>query len=705
MIKGMPDGFLETLERITNVSGLYREAWWLISRFEEPVWEIRFEGTSFFINWNVRFGEGFLTDARYSDIRNTFKTYLIVQTHPVTVGGRPIGDRAARPAVRQACRIVDYFLLNQKELQLPKYGLLSVTENDVSILLYRFERDPSDSEAVYDWTARLSTRLDDRLCHLESDAKRLVEKHEALSDFATPREDWTLSADQGRVALWRAVLWIDGFYKHPKSAAFRYVVSSSKLSEELYAETLLGRGRKPSIPELNLYPTDAYKREYPGVEVRTGEGEGPGPSYLRVRCRAVGAMVHVASAGFEVPLDAFENAKNYKPVEPERMAKAGRFRNPPFWQVMDGIKDGVRFCADHGSDLLDSYYNILVAAKEEKASYYVLLRRHDIREFLTPGAKALGIEHWCLRMRSGAFYIGAGYKHARDPEHWSMEKFYDEFRKGRGLLQNLRVFYGSITHVIGPLTARRQSELTGLPVSGALDESGEFILFDNAKSGALGLREKEARPIPPVIKTQVAQVAAFHNKLVNAGVLEKTGFLFSVPGVRGLRVPSVLTFNECLDAFCDFFETPLDEGGRRHYLREHQFRRFFIIAFFFSARTRNLDTLRWFIAHTDAQHLWHYLTNLVSGDLYREVAAYFLADELRLPEEERVVEIHETAHERLTSHLESQFGTKKFSLVDAETLELYLQSQIDSGLVVEPEFFPFAVDFPYKIVVKLKGAR
>ncbi|WP_031364359.1 hypothetical protein [Caballeronia sordidicola] len=707
MLKGMPQDFYETLERITDVTGLYRDAWWLLSQFEDPVWKLLFpdgHGGNTYIDWAVRFGSGLLTDSKYADTLKIFKTYLIVLTHPVTVGGKPIGDAAARNTVRKGCRIIDYFLLNQGELKLATYGFGVLTENDIANLLYRFERGPDDSEAIYDWTSRLSGWLNQRLHELEPLAGKLVARHVAFREHAIPAEDWTLKVESDRLALWKAVLWIEGCYKHGDESGFRFVPHTVSISSKIYPETLVGGGRKPRFEELCLYPIDDYEREYGGINVRTGEGEGPSAKYLRTGCRTVQAMLNLELAGFSLPNDAFQIAQDYKPVAPERMASVGRFRNPPFWQVLDGIKQATAFCAEHGDDLLDSYFNILVAARDENRTCYALLLRHDIRDFLTPGAVAMGVKHWCLRMRSGGAYAGKNYKRARDMNAWERERFFAEFRHGRGLLQNIRVFYGAMSHVMGPMTARRQSELLRLRLKTCLDESRQSILFENAKSGALGVREKETRPIPPVVAVHITQVERFHDKLVEARLLDANGNLFALPAARGMCIPTSRSFNGCLDAFCDFFETPLDDKGLRHYLREHQFRRFFIIAFFFSARTRNLDTLRWFVAHVDAEHLWYYLTNNVAGDMYREVAAYFLTEELRLPEEARVVEIHEAAYEHLASHLGMQFGTRKFSLIDYDTLEAYLESELDSGVMVEPEFFPFVADFPYKIVVKLRRA-
>jgi hypothetical protein len=201
---------------------------------------------------------------------------------------------------------------------------------------------------------------------------------------------------------------------------------------------------------------------------------------------------------------------------------------------------------------------------------------------------------------------------------------------------------------------------------------------------------------------QISLIEHLHKKMVDIGELAEPGFLFAMPGFAGMRLPHVPYFNDSLDAFCDFFETPLNRKGLRHYLREHQFRRFLIIAFFFGARQSNLETLRWFIGHTDVMHLWYYLTNAVSGDIHREAAAYFLMDELQLPEEERVIEMHEDVHHELAKLVEAQFGTREFFLIDADALEDYLGLLMKKNVTVKPVFFPSSSMQQYKIVVGLK---
>ncbi len=706
MLKGMPEDLFEQLDRLANLQvESFQQADWLISDFERPIWKMRFGTVERTVDWRVPFGSDLLTHPKHTNSRNLFKSFVIAQTHPSTTAGRVIDGGTAKHLVAVAFRIIDYFLLRQDEFKLPVHGFRLVTANDISTLLYRIECGGMDSEAIYDWRRNLSQWLDDQVRVSREAVQLLAERHPFFSETTYPKEEWILDVEPETLALWRAVMWKNGMYARARNLNYRFSPATRKLAAIIYAGTLSGMTAKPIFEELCLYPVDKYVRERPGVDVRTGEGKGATIAYVKRRRAALMSMSTLGDAGFDVPIDAFETALEYKPVHPERIAKPGRYRNPPIWQVMDGIRNGTEFTLDYGAGLFESYVNVLRAAREERVTPYALTLKHDIRQFLTKRAIDMGVTQWCLRTHAGSWSVGKRYMKARHGVRWDRRQFYTEFRNRRGLLQNIQVFYGGVLHVLGPVAGRRQTEILRLPVIGCLDESKEFIVFENGKSGAAGLRQEEFRPIPPVISLQVSLIEDFHKKLVEAKVIDVPGMLLGMPGFKGMRKPNVPTFNDALDAFSDFFEVPLSDVGQRHYLREHQFRRFLIIAFFFGARQSNLETLRWFIGHTDVEHLWHYLTNSISGEMHREAAVYFILDELRLPEEERVIEIHDKVRYEMTEFVRVNFGVERFSLVDADALENYLKFMLEKNVIVEPEFFSAASGQHYKIIVRLRGGE
>jgi hypothetical protein len=700
MLKNMPEGLLDRLQSMLHPrASAMQVATWLKSPFPANTWVMRFGEYERTIEWSVAFGKGRLTDKANAEILETFKLMVTGRAHPAAMRGRVMDEPATKQLVYRACRFVDFFLLQNDRFKLDRYGFDLVTESDFDELLLRCVAGPNDEEVIYRWSERLAQWLDEQVHENQSGVDQLLKRHEVFGDISVSEEDWTLTSDRTQLASWRAVLWLLKMYRTAGTHDYRYVPYVPKLTEIIYKDTIFGRGRKAIPDELCLYPVEKYRREYPGVDVRTIERDRPSSKYVQVWRMTIFSLSTLASAGVDVPIDAVEAIRE-KDASRYEASTPGRYRNPPVWQVLDGIRHAVEFAMEHGEDLLLSYVNLMKAAKAENISLQALVCNRDVREFMTEGALNFGVSTFCLRQHATNWPQFRKCDSRPNPN-----KFFEDLRKGRGLLQNIHVLYGSIAHVVGPITARRQIELLNLPTVGCLDSSRSYIIFRNAKSGAGGLRQEESRPVPPIVGQIVSIVEDFQSQLVHAGCTDGFGALFSMPGHYGMRVSLPVSFNMALDVFCDYFDTPLNEHGCRHYLREHQFRRFLIITFFFAARQGNLNTLRWFVGQVDAAHLWHYLTNTVSGDMKREAAAYFLVDELRLPEEQQVIELHERVRKELGDLAEAHFGTRRFSLIDADALEDYLNLQMRKGLVVEPVFLPKAGGRQYKIVARIEKRK
>ena len=105
-----------------------------------------------------------------------------------------------------------------------------------------------------------------------------------------------------------------------------------------------------------------------------------------------------------------------------------------------------------------------------------------------------------------------------------------------------------------------------------------------------------------------------------------------------------------------------------------------------------METLRWFMGHTDAQHLWHYITESTPGETIRSVAAEWAAYGVR----------HGTREaELLGAELAIHFGTSDFSVLEDEALVLYLEDLMEEGkLRIEPEFLDGGRNYRIAVVVR-----
>ena len=108
-----------------------------------------------------------------------------------------------------------------------------------------------------------------------------------------------------------------------------------------------------------------------------------------------------------------------------------------------------------------------------------------------------------------------------------------------------------------------------------------------------------------------------------------------------------------------------------------------------------MDTLRWFLGHTDAQHLWHYITESTPGLALRSVAAEWAAYGVK----------HSTREaELLASELTEHFGTSDFSVLEDEALTLYLEDLMEEGrLCIEPEFLDHGRQYRIAVVLRPKA--
>lgn len=116
--------------------------------------------------------------------------------------------------------------------------------------------------------------------------------------------------------------------------------------------------------------------------------------------------------------------------------------------------------------------------------------------------------------------------------------------------------------------------------------------------------------------------------------------------------------------------------------------------FFWGGGFGGMDTLRWFLGHTDVAHLWHYITETTPGATIRSVAAEWAAYSVK----------HATqAAELLANELREHFGTSDFSVLDEEALTLHLEDLIDEGrLIIEPQFLDRGRSYRIAVVLREK---
>ncbi len=148
-------------------------------------------------------------------------------------------------------------------------------------------------------------------------------------------------------------------------------------------------------------------------------------------------------------------------------------------------------------------------------------------------------------------------------------------------------------------------------------------------------------------------------------------------------------YNEKLDIFFDYIEMPI-KNNKRLYIRQHQLRRFFAMAFFWGNGFGSMDTLRWFMGHTDVKHLYHYITESVSGDVLRSTKAQFAAE-------------HIDDFDNLKNLIKDRYNTKNVNLIEEDDLIYFIEDLIEEGNVkIEPDFIEDNNGNKFKIAITVE---
>jgi hypothetical protein len=578
---------------------------------------------------------------------------------------------------------------------------MALNENDIKIFFKAIERESSDSESIYQWTKCLSELLKNAP---EIDAKkleRLSAKVPALFEVETPESDWTLALTREELIRGRIYLWTEGFYQRSAREGFHFSPSTTRISQKLYPNLLSKPNTGLSFDELSVGAYDSYAREAPSVDVRTAEKEGTQISRTSAYKREFFSLGVLYRFGCEVPVNLLDSIDQLTLINPENLKLPGRFRTLPFPVPMKALREGVEFFYEHGEHLTASYANVLAAAAAEKMDVLKFVDTKGIDAFLELDTRKLGVVAWSVASYyDPKFHLGSIHTRKRV----EAAVYFSALRRNIGLVDLIRVLYGGCQSTVGMMMARRNGELLDLLAGKALDVYGKDLAFANRKTGIVGFRQIELRPIPHVGAEMIALLTDFQKKLVSTGNLKALTRVFSLPTVAGNLVSGSTYYNYALDAFCDYIEIP-KKNGARYYIRQHQLRRVFAIAFLYAAGG-DAETLRWFLGQLDPEHLWNYITDAMPGDMLQYVEAYFVTEKMQSSGgalgQGDGLEIAAETEKRLRELVQERFGTSNYALIDTESLSNFVAMQMSLGMVVEPHFYQTSDGKRYQILVHMR---
>lgn len=217
-------------------------------------------------------------------------------------------------------------------------------------------------------------------------------------------------------------------------------------------------------------------------------------------------------------------------------------------------------------------------------------------------------------------------------------------REQMSVVTAIKCLYASCYIVMAFLSLRRGTELRMLNTNCMLNEfDGIDLQFGLLKAFPVTPPELVSRPAPPTVKHCVELLlgmTACLRSRIDDPVLQSKLFLYGQywnPGSIGCL--SYVRLCSFLDLFTDVIEAPLlrtadgDTVQRRWYLRPHECRRFFALAFFWFQSAPNLSALTWFMGHLDPKETLRYIRESMSGEEFAYEASSYLAEALYSPEQ------------------------------------------------------------------------
>lgn len=610
---------------IGNRNEIYKKNKWLISDFDAADWEFHFgKGGITRISFRITLNNGSsLLDIKNKGLLNTIKYWLICSTSLDNTTGIAYSDGYARTVTICTATIIDYLLLHQDEYDLVKFGFKSIDEDFLITFLNDLASSSGKEESIYCWNEKLSDYLLKQLEHSDlNELDELIKKspHDLYEINIEQLEKNKLTIPLEKIPYIRAWLSMNNLYIFNRHSDYEKDPSLKSIALEIYKNTLFGRFSVTSKPEILKLKIKAFSiTEYPPVEIRNIELNNEKrihSGYFETYKKALNAirLLHDRTLNEDgvLPIDISVLDKALKSKYKTEDSK--RFKTLPLDLVFYSLRKAIEFHYRMSKKIISLHRKLL---KEIKINgiYDSDLAKYFFKKCKT---NSLRCEQWSL------------YKHS------NQNYYFSRIRDHKGLSELIRIYYGCVQVVVGVIMARRESELTNLMTGKALDDTAKYLIFSNAKSSKRihGYRQIMARPIDEVAAEMIKTLESFQKNLLEFGYISSTSELFNgISSIDPTKLQHNTTnnyaeiFNSNFNIFCDYFELPLVDG-KRFYIRQHQLRRFFAMSFFWRHGLGRLDTLRWFLGHTDCEHVYRYITEACQGEVLNSVKAHYVSENI-----------------------------------------------------------------------------
>ncbi|WP_137821962.1 hypothetical protein [Pseudomonas sp. D(2018)] len=656
---------------------------WLLSEHSDDYWAFDFcaPGRRFSVDFDIELANGRLLIEERTTL-NILKNWISLQGHSTNYNKLIPSPITAYNNTKSALQIIDALLLGPAGSDIIEFGIENIRESSAIACVMRLHEASNKASVIYDIDNRASSFLREKIAGITPQhLAKLTRKMPSILeiDQKLPRRLFLSDVELIKARTW---LFLNHLYRVNED--YSHAVKIKSLLDLILNRKILNRPYFNSIPELCFGKSPMIGTEYPSIGVRDN-GEQSSYSTFLVTKRIFKSLYKLGNLGLPIPERALNAVAEWNLSEDLDLKDPGRYASLDIETGLSIFRRATEFILEYGSSILDSLVKLALfhpSALGKKA-----VAPSSVADACDLKLRLLGVQHWSLAIE----YVKGQRRQDADRVR---ELYYREFRQGRGLFELSRVLYGSFEIVIGTLLARRQKELMSLPCN-CLDELERYIIVETGKSGVAGINELHKRPCPDLVVKIVHLIENFQSRLIKGNVLARKLPLLAPPSIHlgQFSAASSINYNSALTTACDFFETPLNSNGERPYIRQHQLRRLFAMLFFWGNSFGGLDTLRWFLSHSDVEHLYHYITETVPGEILTSAkAAYATSQILATPD----------YYPELQVLLRKHFGTDRFEILEHDVLEDYIAELTNFGKVsIEPHFFSDAQGKTYKIIIKV----
>jgi hypothetical protein len=614
----------------------------LDSNFEDNIWKIKYSNSSCLnINFNILLGDNnLLTSAKHEILLLTLKYWIIEGVQPVK--GISYAPKTISLKIKNILSLFDYLNINDQHSQMSKFGFAGLTTDFIKFMFDELSSYTHKNESIYKISDVFTAYFRDNISPLKNNIKE--------------------NNDYGIMGI-----------NNDKIDEFKaYILNNKDIKTSLLYKNCLS---KPiGFPtELKSLSIKTIKREFKSF-YRNNENKKLSTSALNdlLNCFCkIKNLKSINNISANIPeLYIFDEILNYKP----ETKIAGRFETVPSSLIFETFKKAVEFHYNYGEDIIKSYENYIKNLEKNNISSNSFGFNKETEDILlkslTRKIKNIGVKSWKQKCNGN-------------------DNKFNLLRDNKSLYDLIIVYFGAVQTVVGSLMARRQSELGTLSSDNCIDAVNNHLIFKRSKStkNLFGIKDTLALPIDELGIEMIKKIKRFHQFNQNDNLL------FAVPQyINPFQIQNNIDstlYNEKLDIFFDYIEIPVKDG-KRLYIRQHQLRRFFAMAFFWGNGFGSMDTLRWFMGHTDVKHLYHYITESVSGEVLRSTKAQYAAE-------------HLDDFDNLKKLVEEKYNTSNINIIEEDDLIYFIEDLMEEGNIeIEPDFLEDNDGNEFKVTVTIK---